>query len=106
MSPFLVYNITETEVLNSISELGWVKPNDLDGCTSNCSLNAVGNLCHKKKYGFHPYAQELAQLVRLNLLSRDEALQKLNDNGAKENIIETLSKLGLTEKQSLLDIDD
>jgi hypothetical protein len=41
-------------------------------------LNVVGNICHEKKYGFHPYALELSKLIRKGLLARGEALQKLS----------------------------
>lgn len=95
MSPFLVYEFSEDEVLESIRELGWERPEELDGCTSNCALNAAGNLCHKQKYGYHPYALELSQLIRLGLLSRDEAIKKLNNNGSEENLKKTFSRLGV-----------
>ncbi len=55
MSPYLVYEKSEAFILAEIKELGWIYPEKLDGCTSNCALNVVGNLCHEKKYGFHPY---------------------------------------------------
>ncbi|MBI3558081.1 MAG: hypothetical protein HY074_17595 [Deltaproteobacteria bacterium] len=96
MSPFLVYEKSEKEILDSIRSLGWIYPENLDGCSSNCALNAVGNLCHEKKFGFHPYAFELSQLIRKNLLDRDEALAKLSANVNDQSLEETLEKLGLS----------
>ena len=95
MSPYLVFEKSEAFILDEIRELGWVHPERLDGCTSNCALNVVGNLCHEKKYGFHPYALELSKLIRKGLLTRDEALQKLSLQVEQSAIDETLVQLGL-----------
>lgn len=95
MSPYLVYEKSEEIILAEIRELGWIHPERLDGCTSNCALNAVGNLCHEKKYGFHPYALELSKLVRNGLLARAEALAKLAQKGDEAAVAETLVQLGV-----------
>jgi hypothetical protein len=97
MSPYLVYEKSEAQILAGIRELGWQHPEHLDGCTSNCALNAVGNLCHEKKHGFHPYALELSTLVRKGLLSRDDALEKLTLRVEDAALRGTLHQLGLTE---------
>ena len=99
MSPYLVYEVSEAQILERIKKLGWTLPANLDGCSSNCSLNAVGNLCHQKKFGFHPYAQELSQLIRQSLLTRDEALQKLNQGVPEASLNEVLGKIGITREQ-------
>lgn len=96
LSPYLVVDAPETLILEEIRKLGWVYPEKLDGCSSNCALNAVGNLCHEKRYGFHPYASELSQLIREGLLSRDEALEKLRKDVPREELDRTLGALGLT----------
>jgi hypothetical protein len=95
MSPFLVYEKSEGAILEQIRDLGWVYPERLDGCTSNCALNAVGNLCHGEKFGFHPYALELSKLVRKGLLSRSQALDKLAPV-ADGVLDETLAQLGVS----------
>jgi hypothetical protein len=96
MSPFLVYEKTEEFILEEIRELGWMYPEQLDGCTSNCALNAVGNVCHEKKYGFHPYALELSKLIRKGLLSRAEALRKLSLSVDDDVTEKTLVQLNIT----------
>src|SRR5207248_699163 len=96
MSPYLVYEKSEAFILAEIRELGWVHPERLDGCTSNCALNVVGNLCHEKKYGFHPYALELSKLVRKGLLSRDEALHKLTVQVDEPTLLASLQQLGVS----------
>jgi len=93
VSPFLMINYNESDILNSIKHLGWDEPDKIDGCTSNCRLNGVGNLIHMKRYGFHPYALELSILVRNKMMTREHAFSKLQKNIAPEevnNIIETL----------------
>lgn len=72
-------DITENEIINKILPLGWVKPGDVDGCSTNCMINAFNNHIHEKRYGYSPYELELSHLIRKNLLSREEAIEKLYD---------------------------
>jgi len=72
-------NITESEIIEQILPLGWIKPENLDGCSTNCIINAFNNHIHIKKYGYSPYELELSHLIRNKLLTREEALEKLYD---------------------------
>ncbi|MBN2167151.1 MAG: hypothetical protein JW717_12800 [Marinilabiliaceae bacterium] len=72
-------DITEDEIVEQILPLGWVKPKDVDGCSTNCRINSFNNYVHIKKFGYSPYELELSHLIRKNLLTRDEALKKLFD---------------------------
>ena len=72
-------NITEEEIIKNVGTLGWMKPDDVDGCSSNCRLNTLNNYIHFKKFGYSPYELELSHLIRKGQLSRDEALEKIND---------------------------
>ncbi len=72
-------DITENEIVENILPLGWVKPADVDGCSTNCKINAFNNYVHTNKFGYSPYELELSHLIRKNLLSREEALEKLFD---------------------------
>ncbi len=96
MSPYLVYEKSEAFILDEIRELGWIHPEGLDGCTSNCALNVVGNLCHEKKYGFHPYALELSKLIRKGLLTRTDAMHKLTLQVEERAVEDTLVQLGVS----------
>src|SRR6516162_845890 len=98
MSPYLVFEKSEAFILAEIRELGWLHPERLDGCTSNCALNAVGNLCHERKYGFHPYALELSKLIRKGLLTRDEALHKLTLQVEEPALEQTLIQIGFSRR--------
>ncbi|MCI0495473.1 hypothetical protein L0Z72_10745, partial [candidate division KSB1 bacterium] len=40
-------------------------------------LNSYANIVHKNKFHFHPYAFEMAKLVREGYLERAEAISRL-----------------------------
>jgi len=73
---FMRYNLDTIQ--ESISRFGWKRPLDVDANSTNCQLNTYANYIHKKRLGFHPYAFELANLVREGHLDRSVALQRLN----------------------------
>ena len=99
LSPYLVKEVAEQNILREIRDLGWQNPRQLDGCSSNCAMNAVGNLCHQKKFGFHPYVLELSKLIRRGLLSRDEALAKLAQQVEPATLHQTMIQIGLDDEQ-------
>lgn len=74
---FLEYQ--EEDVLERIRSLGWEKPDDTDPNSTNCLLNAFANKVHLARYGFHPYAWEIANMVRQGVMSRAEGLEKLEN---------------------------
>lgn len=81
ISPFLITKPTENQIISRIKKIGWEMPTGLDGCSTNCKLNSLGNCVHKIKYGFHPYEAELSQLIRVGAISREEAFEKLKSKG-------------------------
>ena len=72
---FLPYD--EDDIVERIKELGWQRPNDTDPNSSNCTLNAFANQVHRKRYDFHPYVWEIANMVRTGVLSREEGVEKI-----------------------------
>ncbi len=87
---------TETDILEAITPLGWSCPKDVDGCSSNCRLNVFNNYMHQKQYGYSPYELELSHLVRKGLLSRDEAIKKLEDQPV-DQLRQIIDELGMKE---------
>jgi len=85
-------SIVEDEIIEKLQALGWRQPKDVDGCSSNCRLNAFNNLAHELAYGYNPYELELSHLVRKGLLSRAKALEKLADKADSQvgSILEEL----------------
>ena len=72
---FLPYD--EEKIIERIKEFGWEKPDDTDPNSSNCLLNAYANQIHRKRYNFHPYVWEIANMVREGVMSREEGLEKI-----------------------------
>lgn len=91
---FLEYD--EERIYGRIRELGWQPPQDTDPNSTNCLMNAFANQVHQEQHGFHPYAFEVAGLVRMGVMSRDEGLTRLNKSGDEAVIQSVKSKLGLT----------
>lgn len=94
-SPLAFFEYDEDDILAMISELGWRRPSDTDPNSTNCLLNTFGNAIHKRRLGFHPYAAELAVLVREGRLNRDEALFRLNTSESPEVLHMVKERLGL-----------
>ncbi len=72
---FLEYD--EKKIVERIQTYGWEKPNDTDPNSSNCTLNAFANQVHRKRYDFHPYVWEIANMVRTGVLTRNEGIEKI-----------------------------
>jgi hypothetical protein len=58
-------------------------------------LNAFANQTHQQNHGYHPYAMEMAELVREGVLSRDEALSRLTEPPEPQIIARVKTKLGI-----------
>jgi len=90
-----VENVSETEIKENIAHLGWESPGDVDGCSSNCMLNTFNNYVHEEVFGYNPYEMELSHLIRENLMTRDEAIEKVNDR-PKDQIKPIMESLAIT----------
>ena len=84
--PLAFLDYDEETIYKRIKELGWNPPKDTDPNSTNCLMNAFANQIHQDQFGFHPYAFEMAGLVRMGVLSRQEALKRLSEPGDKEII--------------------
>ena len=93
---FLDYN--EDAIYENIRKLGWEPPRDVDANSTNCLLNSLGNAVHRERLGFHPYAWELANLVREGYLDRETALARLNETENPEILRVVKDKLGMENK--------
>ena len=93
--PLAFLDYDEEKIYQRIKELGWEPPKDTDPNSTNCLMNAFANQVHQDQFGFHPYAFEIAGLVRMGVLSREEGLKRLNEPGNKQIIEEVKQKLGI-----------
>ncbi len=93
--PLAFLDYDEKAIYERIKELGWTPPKDTDPNSTNCLMNAFANQIHQDQFGFHPYAFEMAGLVRMGILTREEGLKRLSEP-ANEKIIEKVKlKLGI-----------
>jgi tRNA(Ile)-lysidine synthase TilS/MesJ len=90
---FLEYK--EEDIYRSIGELGWKPPTGVDANSTNCTLNSFANVVHKRRFGYNPYAFELANLVRAGQLDRADALERLDREEVPETVAAVQRKLGL-----------
>jgi tRNA(Ile)-lysidine synthase TilS/MesJ len=96
INPLAFLNYDEEEIYKYCMKLGWQPPMDTDPNSTNCLMNAFANQNHIDQFGFHPYAFEIAGLVRMGVLSREEGLKRLNEPGNKQIIEDVKQKLGIT----------
>jgi tRNA(Ile)-lysidine synthase TilS/MesJ len=93
VNPLAFLRYDEKEIYECIQQIGWLPPGDTDANSTNCLLNAFANQVHQEKYGFHPYALEMAGLVRMGMLSREEGLRRLAQPGDAGLIARVKEKL-------------
>lgn len=72
---FLDYN--EERIIEEIGKNGWKAPDDTDSNSTNCLLNAFANDVHIKRFKFHPYVWEIANMVRAGVMGREEGYEKI-----------------------------
>ena len=96
ISPLAFSEYDEDKIFRNMQDLGWKKPEETDPNSTNCLLNGFANIVHKEKFGFHPYALELANLVRAGYLDRQEALDRINAPEDSDTVDRVRKKLGLT----------
>jgi 3'-phosphoadenosine 5'-phosphosulfate sulfotransferase (PAPS reductase)/FAD synthetase len=85
----------EASLVEEIGKLGWTAPKDTDSNSTNCLLNAFGNDVHIKRLGFHPYAWEIANMVRDGVMTREEGYEKIYAEQDPRFIQVAKKKLGL-----------
>jgi tRNA(Ile)-lysidine synthase TilS/MesJ len=85
----------EDIIMEEIKKLGWITPEDTDTNSSNCLLNAFANTIHIKKYGFHPYVWEIANMVREGVMAREEGFGKIYSEQSGDLVKAAKGKLGL-----------
>ncbi len=93
--PLAFEDYDEEDIKNSIRALGWVSPSDVDTNSTNCTMNAFANEVHIQRYGFHPYALEIANMVRQGTMSRDEGMVKIYTSQNPTLVNYALERIGL-----------
>jgi hypothetical protein len=96
VSPLAFMDYDEHKIIKKIEELGWSIPKGLDLNSTNCLLNTFANQVHIKKHGFHPYAFEIAGMVRSGIMTREVGMNKIYvENKAQDLIRLAQEKIGI-----------
>lgn len=95
--PLAFHDYNEEHIIEEIGRLGWEAPSDTDSNSSNCLLNAFANDVHMKRFNFHPYVWEIANMVRAGVMGRAEGYEKIYGAQSKGLIIEAKKRLGIEE---------
>lgn len=93
--PLAFVEYDEKKILAHIKGLGWKLPKDVEMNATNCLLNPLGDEAHIRKYGFHPYALEIAAFVREGYMSRAEGIRHLPFRKDRRLIDRLKKRLGL-----------
>ena len=95
INPLSFHHYDEDEIVSEIRTLGWQPPEDTDPNSTNCLLNGLANQIHLERHHYHPYAMEMAELVRKGVLSREEALRRLSEPADPQIIHAVKARLGI-----------
>ena len=99
LNPMLTVSITEEQIIESIADLGWVKPTNTGKNSSNCLLNDLGIAVHFQKHKFHPYIYEISESIRAGTMTRDEALSKVTEIPSFDDQADQIAALELDVSQ-------
>ncbi|AKB85443.1 hypothetical protein [Methanococcoides methylutens] len=91
LHPMCLWDYNEEKIIETLIDLGWTPPKISDSNSTNCLLNAFACQNHIDKYNIHPYAFDIAGLVRSGDMTREEGLEKLHKELSKP-LIEMASK--------------
>jgi tRNA(Ile)-lysidine synthase TilS/MesJ len=93
--PLELFPYNEKKILAFIKGLGWKMPSGIDLNATNCLLNSLADEAHIAKYKFHPYAGEIAALVREGYMTRREGLAHLPVKKSAKVLSAVKKKLGI-----------
>lgn len=89
--PLCMWDYNEDMVVETVTKIGWKPPKLNDSNSTNCKLNSLACHNHLQKYGIHPYAFDIAGIVRNGDMSREVGLEKLHQE-LSQPLIDEVSK--------------
>lgn len=95
----------EKEMMDILkSKLNWGVETNMSSWRFDCKIHAVVNYMHQRLYGFTEKDELYSKMIRENLLTRDQALEKIKTNCEGENrelevVKEVFDRLKLSEKE-------
>jgi tRNA(Ile)-lysidine synthase TilS/MesJ len=95
LHPMCLWDYNEEKIVENLIDIGWIPPKISDSNSTNCLLNSFACDNHIKKYQIHPYAFDIAGLVRSGDMTREEGLEKLHKELSKPLIEMAAKKLNM-----------
>jgi hypothetical protein len=95
LNPMLALAVSEEQIVAAIEPLGWQRARDTGRNSSNCRLNDLGILVHHREHGFNPYVAEIAEQVRMGLMSREAGLRNAEAIPDPAAVAEQAARIGL-----------
>jgi tRNA(Ile)-lysidine synthase TilS/MesJ len=95
INPLAFADYDEKVIYEVVDKYGWRKPDDTDANSTNCLLNALANQVHVEQFGVNPYAYEIAELVRIGCMTREEGMARLAEPFPAEQITAVKKQLGV-----------
>ncbi len=95
VNPLAFVDYDEAVIFETAHKYGWTKPDDTDANSTNCLLNSFANQVHVDSFDINPYAYEIAELVRIGSLTRQEGLSRLAEPFPAEQIEDVKKRLGV-----------
>ncbi len=95
INPLAFVDYDEDVIYETADKYGWKKPDDTDANSTNCLLNALANQVHLDQLGVNPYAYEIAELVRIGCMTREQGLARLAEPFPAEQIAAVKKQLGI-----------
>ncbi|MBU4488055.1 MAG: hypothetical protein KKI13_03180 [Candidatus Omnitrophica bacterium] len=96
--PLAFHGYNEKKILEKIKKLGWEMPHGVELNATNCYLNPFADEVHIAKYHFHPYALEIAALVREGCMTREEGLKHMPVRKNQKIVKLAKKRLGLSRE--------
>lgn len=94
--PLALIQYNEKKILDEIKKLGWRRPPGVELNATNCYLNPMADEAHIKKYRFHPYVMEIANMVREGYMTRSEGLRHIPFNKNQRIVRWAKKRLGVS----------
>lgn len=93
--PYIALGYDPSEVEQAVTKIGWKRPNDVSGISSNCYANHLHMYFKQKIYSTESLEDYLSNRVRKGAVSRERAMAVLQSGLDEARANEILTEIGL-----------
>jgi hypothetical protein len=93
--PYIALGYNPEKIEKEVTSLGWKRPRDVTGISSNCYANHLHMYLKQQIYSIESLEDYLSNLVRKGSISRDRALDVLRMGADKAKANEILREIDL-----------